>query len=276
MGETRPPMPQPGMGPVRMQVQASVTPLMQAAPPRGPPTGPPVSQGPPVSSEGMMRPRMPAIQPLMSAVEPRMQAQPPVSSAPGPADAGPRPSAPRGPPPRPPVARPSAPGGPSPEVRPVVPPGVTPTPRPTAPVVRPQDTGPKLPAALERMLEFKTARAMQVGDKVEKGEVKNTEEADSGVEMEQPHRDSMLEEDDDMEDEEEEETTTKEKRQEKNRRRKKKKKRARSHRQVNKPAPVEEKAADEAVEVEYVPEEPEISKTDPLYWQFAGIFANFK
>merc|ERR1712227_153563 len=93
---------------------------------------------------------------------------------------------------------------------------------------------------------------------------------------EQPQRDRMLEQEDDMEDEEEEEETiTKEKRQEKNRRRKKKKKRARSHRQVNKPAPVE-KVADEAVEVEYVPEEPEISKTDPLYWQFAGIFANFK
>jgi len=276
--QVRPPMEgPPGMGQVRIQAP---TPLMQPGPPHGhapgtagQPSGPPVSIEAPMRPQ--MRPQMPSIQPLMSGPRP----PPPVPSA---TRMDPHPGGPRGAPER--ASGPGPRGGTmgGEKYNSAPPPGVS-RPAVSSSSMGPKlDSGPKLPAALERMLEFKNARAMQVGvkmediDKVEKGE--KSEEADSGVDMEQPQQDSTAEqEEDDMEDEDEEETTTKEKRQEKNRRRKKKKKRARSHRQVNKlAAPVEDKPVDEAVEIEYIAEEPGISKTDPLYWQFAGIFANFK
>ncbi|XP_059156291.1 splicing factor 3B subunit 2-like [Physella acuta] len=147
---------------------------------------------------------------------------------------------------------------------------------------QPANLGPKemrLPQALEKMLEFKSQRASELGvdldsiDNKEADENNEKNEDDVEEEAEDEEKDGVIEEEYD------DEIITKDQTKEsKNKRKKKKKKKARRNRfeQQKKMKKKDKKSKAPDVIIEYVQEQLELDPTDPSYHTFARIFEAFK
>ncbi|KAH9505181.1 Splicing factor 3B subunit 2 [Bulinus truncatus] len=130
----------------------------------------------------------------------------------------------------------------------------------------------RLPQALEKMLEFKSLRATELG--VDLDNMDNKEE-----EKENFDENESDEDDDDYDDKDRRIEDMKEKfKESKNKRRKKKKKKARKNRfeQQKKMKKKEKKSKAPDVQIEYVQEQLELDPSDPSYHTFAKIFEAFK
>ncbi|CAL1526202.1 unnamed protein product [Lymnaea stagnalis] len=159
-----------------------------------------------------------------------------------------------------------------------------------SPVQPPNNQGPKemrLPQALEKMLEFKSQRATELG--VDLDSMDNKDDEKENNEKNEDDNDEDYDEDDsenkdrrieDVEDEEGDEVieTNEQTKESKNKRRKKKKKKARKNRfeQQKKTKKKEKKSKAPEVQIEYVQEQLELDPSDPNYHTFARIFEAFK
>jgi splicing factor 3B subunit 2 len=149
--------------------------------------------------------------------------------------------------------------------------------------------GPKeirLPQALEKILEFKSQRAHEIGVDLDNMESKENdkenhkEDDDNDVEDTRDYDEERDEENDDDDDDEpevksESKSQTKDS---KNKRRKKKKKKARKNRfdQNKKTKKKEKKSKAPDVQIEYIQEQLELDPNDMNYNTFAKIFEAFK
>ncbi|KAK6997662.1 splicing factor 3B subunit 2-like isoform X2 [Biomphalaria glabrata] len=140
----------------------------------------------------------------------------------------------------------------------------------------------RLPQALEKMLEFKSLRATEVGIDLDSMDNKDGEDNERNEEDDY-YPEDYEEKDRRIEDEEEENDNeitsgTKEQNKEKNKRRKKKKKKARRNRfeQQKKTKKKDKKSKAPEVQIEYVQEQLELDPSDPNYHTFAKIFETFK
>jgi len=192
------------------------------------------------------------------------------------------------------------------------PPGTTPAPFPkTAPLVEPpapvmtetiaqephEPKEPKLPIALEKMLAFKDERVTQVGmrpedmERVEKGEVivEGGDEPGNDVEEHHDYHDDD-DNDENVEASSQNEKTSKESKNKKKKLKKKKKKKTKAEKaanpqqkqflswmaQRNQKQKQQEKAPEDEIEVEYVPEQITFTRYDATYYEFMRIFDAFK
>ncbi|XP_071079452.1 splicing factor 3B subunit 2-like [Haliotis cracherodii] len=271
-----PPVSQPGPPP---QGQMPPHPMgMPSSSPAGPPGVPP--QG--IPPQGIP-PHPPQGPPQQGVRPPPMMGGPPGSQQPPPQHGGPPPQH-GGPPPQhggPPPQH----GGPPPRLPP---PQLDDKQSMTPMEQRPPQPLPKeirLPQALEKVLEFKTVRAQEVGvtpEELEHLDKPDDDDDDQDYDDDEDERQD-LEADVDEEEEEEEvkEAPSKSAKESKNKRRKKKKKKAKRSRlqeqKLQKRIEQDsEKRDEEHVHIEYVQEQLDLDPMDPNYHTFAMIFDAFK
>ncbi|XP_067680182.1 splicing factor 3B subunit 2-like [Haliotis asinina] len=242
---------------------------------------PPVSQpGPP--PQGQMPPR-PMAMPSSSTTGP--PGVPPQGIPPQPS----QPHPPQGPPQqiaRPPPLMGGPPGSQQPPPR-LPPPqlddkqAMTPM-EPRQPQPLPKEI--RLPQALEKVLEFKTVRAQEVGvtpEELEHLDKGDDDEDDQDYDDEEDERPDLEGDVDEEEEEEIKEAPAKLAKESKNKRRKKKKKKAKRNRlqeqKLQKKIEQDsEKKDEEHVHIEYVQEQLDLDPMDPNYHTFAMIFDAFK
>lgn len=164
------------------------------------------------------------------------------------------------------------------------PPGMEPRP----PQSQPMAPGPReirLPQALEKVLEFKSVRAQEMGLDDENLEENNENEDKENEKSPAEEEEEFFPGDDDVamvddEDEGEKVTTTEKPagKESKNKKRKKKKKAKKNRFQEQKKQQTKtpEKKPEEEVAIEYIQEQLELDPTDPNYHTFAKIFETFK
>lgn len=143
----------------------------------------------------------------------------------------------------------------------------------------------RLPQALEKVLEFKSVRAQEMGldaedpeDTVNPENEQESEEAAQEGETEEDI-DNMVAEGANDDDEDEMAVTKPTNRESKNKKRKKKKKAKKNRQAQQKPTNLRkqvEKKTEEDVQIEYIQEQLELDPSDPNYHTFAKIFENFK
>ncbi|XP_076442463.1 uncharacterized protein LOC143281241 isoform X2 [Babylonia areolata] len=154
----------------------------------------------------------------------------------------------------------------------------------------PQSSGPgpreiRLPQALEKVLEFKSVRAQEMGLDDENPEESIENEGKEDKSPVEDEEDDFFPGDDevtavDEEEEEEKVTTAKPAGKESKSKKKKKKKKAKKNRFQDQKAKqnnkTPEKNPEEEVNIEYVQEQLELDPSDPNYHTFAKIFETFK